>query len=388
MKILVLALTACLSVVPAQAKYGGGSGTSDDPHLIYTAEQMNAIAAEPNDWDKHFKLMEDIDLGGSAFNAIGNHSNPFSGVLDGNGHTISNFTGTWGLFRYVEGPDAEIKNLGLIDPNVVGGPQAGSLVSQLTYGIISNCYVDGGSTSEGVFYTGGLIGSNYGGTIDNCHTSGRVSSSRHVLGGLVGWNGDRGTITDSSSSADVSSFATGGEVAVGGLVGENRGGIGRCYSTGAVSGLYGVGGLVGFNGSGVVSDCYSHSTVNADQLGVGGLVGSNGGIITRCYAAGSVTGSSDVGGLVGRNSGSVTDCFWDVETSGQTTSAGGFPRTMAEMKKKITFADWGFVIVWDIAENQTYPFLRGCPVGDLNYDCRVDLLDLAVLAGHWLERVE
>ena len=373
---------------PVSAKYGSGVGGPNDPYLIYTAEQLNNIGAEPNDWDKHFKLMADIDLGGSDLSVIGNHSNPFSGVLDGNGYTISNFTGTWGLFRYVDGPDAEIKNLGLIDPNVVGGPQAGSLVSQLTYGTVSNCYVEGGSTSDGVFYTGGLIGSNYGGTIDNCHTSGRVSSSRHVLGGLVGQNGDRGTITDCSSSADVSSFATGGEVAVGGLVGENRGGIGRCYSTGAVSGRYSVGGLVGFNGSGVVSDCCSHSTVKADQLGIGGLVGSNGGIITRCYAAGGVTGSSDVGGLLGRNSGTVTDCFWDVKTSGQATSAGGMPKTTAEMKHKMTFANWDFIEVWDVAENQTYPFLRWCPVGDLNYDYRTDLLDLAILAEHWLAGVE
>ena len=363
-------------------------GERNDPYQIWTAEQMNNIGAEPNDWDKHFKLMADIDLGGSDFNVIGNYSNPFSGVLNGSGQTISNFTGTWGLFRYVDGPDAEIKNLGLIDPNVVGGPQAGSLVGQLIYGTVSNCYVDGGSTSDGVFYTGGLIGSNYGGTIDNCHTSGRVFSSRHVLGGLVGWNGDRGTITNCSSSADVSSLATGGEVAVGGLVGENRGGIGRCYSTGVVSGRYSVGGLVGFNGSGVVSDCYSHSTVKADQLGIGGLVGSNGGIVTRCYAAGGVTGSNDVGGLVGRNSGAVTDCFWDVETSGQVTSAGGAPKTTAQMKQRAIFANWDLIEVWDMAENQTYPFLRRYPTGDLNYDYRIDLLDLALLAEHWLESIE
>ena len=47
---------------PAQAQYGGGTGMADDPFLIYTAEQMNAIGANPNDWDKHFKLVADIDL--------------------------------------------------------------------------------------------------------------------------------------------------------------------------------------------------------------------------------------------------------------------------------------------------------------------------------------
>jgi len=47
---------------PVQAKYGGGSGTAEDPYLINTAEQMNAIGANWDDWDKHFKLMADIDL--------------------------------------------------------------------------------------------------------------------------------------------------------------------------------------------------------------------------------------------------------------------------------------------------------------------------------------
>jgi len=386
MPVLVL-LGIFLFGLPAEAKYGGGMGEPNDPYLIYTADQMDAIAADPNDWDRHFKLMADIDLGGSDFSVIGDHSNPFSGVLDGNGRTISNLTGTSGLFGCVNGPDAEIKNLGLIDPNVVGGPYAAALVSQLNSASVSNCYVEGGDTGNGIFYTGGLVGSNHGGTIDNCRTTGRVFSSRHILGGLVGWNGDHGTITDCSSSANVSSFATGGEVAVGGLVGENRGGIGRCFSTGPVSGRYSVGGLVGFNGRGVISDCYSHSTVTADQLGIGGLVGSNGAIVTNCYATGGVTGSSDVGGLVGRNSGTVTDCFWDIETGGQATSAGGIGKTTAEMKMASIFIDagWDFKDVWDIAENQTYPFLRRHSPGDLNYDYCVDLLDLAILAEHWLE---
>ena len=38
--------------MPAQAQYGG-TGMADDPFLIYTAEQMNEIGANPNDWDKH-----------------------------------------------------------------------------------------------------------------------------------------------------------------------------------------------------------------------------------------------------------------------------------------------------------------------------------------------
>ena len=84
---LCCAIIACFLVSSAQAKYGGGGGTAQDPYSIYTAEQMNAIGAEPNDWDKHFKLMADIDLSqftGAEFNIIGTAADPFTGYFNGN----------------------------------------------------------------------------------------------------------------------------------------------------------------------------------------------------------------------------------------------------------------------------------------------------------------
>ena len=86
------------SFLPAQAKYGGGSGEPNDPYLIYTAEQMNTIVAEPNAWDKNFKLMADIDLSsytGTDFNIIGYFvdcgsadNKPLTCVFDGNGKKL------------------------------------------------------------------------------------------------------------------------------------------------------------------------------------------------------------------------------------------------------------------------------------------------------------
>ncbi|MHC4545084.1 MAG: hypothetical protein ACYTDW_11925 [Planctomycetota bacterium] len=57
---------------------------------------MNAIGADPNDWDKHFKMMTDIDLSsftGSEFNINGYFNpfvedKPFTGVFDGSGCLI------------------------------------------------------------------------------------------------------------------------------------------------------------------------------------------------------------------------------------------------------------------------------------------------------------
>ncbi|MHC4537394.1 MAG: hypothetical protein ACYS6K_25935, partial [Planctomycetota bacterium] len=166
-KIVIIIIVGYCSL-SAQAKYGGGSGTAGDPYRIYNAGQMNAIGADSNDWDKHFKLMADIDLGGytgTSFNLIGfDVYNSFVGVFDGNSHTISNFT--WsssggdviGLFRHVADANALIKDVELINPNIdAGNSSVGSLVGYLGLGTVTGCYSKGGSVSGG-WYVGGLVG--------------------------------------------------------------------------------------------------------------------------------------------------------------------------------------------------------------------------------------
>ncbi len=72
---LLVFLTICFFVLPAEAKYEGGAGTAGDPYLIYTAEQMNEIGANPGDWNKHFMLIADVnmsDIAGTDYNIIEN----------------------------------------------------------------------------------------------------------------------------------------------------------------------------------------------------------------------------------------------------------------------------------------------------------------------------
>jgi len=318
----------------AQRKYGGGFGEGDYPYLIYTAEQMNAIGAHPTDWDKHFKLMADIDLsafdgkeGRPAFNIIGTGaSNAFTGVFDGSGHTISNFTysctdrdfiGLFGHLESLENSTSEIRNLGLINCVVDAG--SGSYVGALVGyddGDISNCYSTGAvsGTGQGSRYVGGLVGV-VGGAVTNCYSTARVIGDRYV-GGLVGVAVAGGTVTDCHSKGAVD-----GSSGVGGLAGQNSGTVTTCHSTGAVNSTgvstSSVGGLVGDNSwRGSIDTCYSTGSVSGDWHDVGGLVGSNGswdapgGSVTNCYSTGVVTGGvGDVGGLVGHNWGNVTQCY-------------------------------------------------------------------------------
>ncbi len=194
-----------------------GAGTEAEPYLIYTAHQFDMIGRFPCEWGKHFKLMVDIDLGayiGTDFNII----SYFRGVFDGNGKKISNFNCTStdidyiGLFGCVSGENAEIKDLGLIDPNIDTGAGncVGSLVGRLREGTITGCYIEG-CTVKGDYNVGGLVGENYHGIITNCYSAGLVTGERNV----------------------------------GGLAGCNWGDLIHCYSTCAVSGNDFVGGLVG-----------------------------------------------------------------------------------------------------------------------------------------------
>lgn len=367
---LLLLLAICFFALPARAKYGGGTGELNDPYLIFDANQMNAIGADSNDWDKHFKLMADIDLSafsGTTFNIIGTHwTSPFTGVFDGNGHIVSNFTYTSTGTDYIAlfgdvGTDGEIKNLGMVDVNVDAGTgyYVGGLVGLNDYGIVLNCYATG--TVTGNKYVGGLVGLNYyDGTVSNCYATGTVSG--------VSW--------------------------VGGLMGINHyGTVSKCYATGTISGVAYVGGLVGYRYYGTVSNCYASGSVSGGYWYVGGLVGWNNSTVSNCYATGSVSGSSIVGGLVGYDYfGTVTASFWDIDTSGQATSAGGTGKTTAEMQTQSTFTDagWDFVgesvngteDIWTIHDGQDYPKLVWKLVNFIGW-YEVDFADFAFFANHW-----
>ena len=111
-------------------------------------------------------------------------------------------------------------------------------------------------------------------------------------------------------------------------------------------------------------------------------------VISNCYSSCRVSGDIYVGGLIGFNNMATPDIinsFWDIETSGQTGSAGGEGKTTAEMMQQSTFEGWDFVNVWEIGENQTYPYLRKYSAANINKDHKVDLLDIRILCEQWLE---
>ena len=184
----------------AADEYAGGRGTSDDPYVIATPEQLAKLSYDVGIrgnlfTDQYFRLDKDIDLGGKYWIPIYYaQSGPnwffregFMGNFDGNYHSISNMkiirTGTsltsfyLGLFGEI-GDDfdlnhtSSIKNLAVLNADIDGNGYINTPI-----GIICGC-------------------AGRGTTISNCYTTGIVSG-----GGLIGWGAAK--ITNCFSKADV-----------------------------------------------------------------------------------------------------------------------------------------------------------------------------------------
>jgi len=304
----------------------------------------------------------------------------FIGIFDGQGYEIRNMfidrpegsaleQSALALFGHLA-DEGIVKNIGIVEVAVTSGRWGmlcGSVVAH-NDGTVSNSYATGTVTGENI--VGGLVGWNDGTLSESYATC--IVIGKNITGGLVGDN--RGNVSNSCFIGNVTGISS-----IGGLAGWNtEGGImSNSYATGSVTAAGLVGGLVGLNDHSIVTDSCSTGRVIGSTC-VGGLVGENyGGTVTTSYSTGSVTGRNKVGGVVGnsREEGSVSNSFWDIQTSGQATSAGGTGKTTAEMKSVTTFSGAGWNIIgvgnsgetnpaytWNIVDGQTCPFLSWQPV--------------------------
>ena len=288
-----------------------------------------------------------------------NNVEGYNATFEGNGYTISNLyinaeytnrpTGLFGIL----GDGASVNKLGLLSVSVTGWYNDTGALAGRNNASISNSYASGAVVGKGDL--GGLVGNNGArGTLSKSYTAGSVAGDESNVGGLVGDN--FGAIVRSHSASDVSSrmnyvgglagysvgsirysYATGrieggvnnttGGGGIGGLLGKNLGSVNASYATGDVSGKQHVGGLAGGN-VGTINGSYASGDVSASNNGVGGLVGVNSHdqqgatLVLSSYATGGVTGGSEAGGLVGENSASVENSYSTGSVTG-TANVGG-----------------------------------------------------------------
>ncbi|MCL2638046.1 MAG: hypothetical protein FWD48_06695 [Oscillospiraceae bacterium] len=131
--------------------------------------------------NRSYILVQNINLNGIFWTPIGTEANPFTGVFNGDGCTVSEISLHRGAMNYVgmfgntEAP-AVIKNLGIIGVDTMGGRYIGGIAGR-NGGTIENCFVRGTfgpiatrlpSYLLGTEYVGGIAGDNQDGIIRNC----------------------------------------------------------------------------------------------------------------------------------------------------------------------------------------------------------------------------
>lgn len=287
-----------------------GYTVSEDGRIynVTSADGLKNVAELVNGGktDINITLDKNIDLTGKEWTPIGtDYNNAYTGTFDGGGKTITGLTVT-GSNKYA-GLFGDIGSGGTVKNVVLEGVQITS------------------DNSSG--YAGGVAGDSWG-TIENCSVSGSVSGTTFA-GGVVGsqWGG---SITGCNSSATVK-----GVIFAGGIAGETNSGasLTGCYATDDVTvendgtNNSHAGGVVGYNGGGTLTACYATGNVigtgtGTDPIYVGGVTGSNDlGTLTACYHAAETVSGPDgatTGGVTGRNfedailgKGTLTACYWE-----------------------------------------------------------------------------
>ena len=268
-----------LKVVKGEQSSELPSWMLSDASTIYitTAQQLKQLADEVNAGDsksgKTVLLMNDIDLSvypnwspiGTLNLNWSDVSRPFSGVFDGQNHTISNLTctsatnGYAGLFGNFDGT---VQNLILRDAQITSESNAGAVVSNNYGGRVLNCAMIGGSV-KGKSIAGGVVSYNRG-TVENCYATGDVTSLSGswicYVGGVVGYNYTNGTVQSCYAAGRVES-----EKHAGGAVGGNYGTVQNCVALGqSVSAQGDAHRVVGENGGGTLSGNYAWSGVQVN----------------------------------------------------------------------------------------------------------------------------
>lgn len=328
--------------------FAGGTGTPEDPYLIATPEQLDAVR---KGLTRSYKLIADIDLSdwgnwipigaspayGGADNAqyadADKGTGTFTGTFDGNGHVISGMTiidhrddlylvspgadRVYSLFakfndqtvlrvggeRYEDKEEAMIKDLGIInytidisyqniseDFTISVAPLFGTGV-----GTIENCYAAGGSIKvacggkEGVIRVGGIgvIAANL--LIKDCYNTSPITVTN--LGGTVNIVEAGGIFTAVDYTWFVNCYNTGDITLPFGKSASRSSASGICNSIRVADnrGIIGTEPVI----STVMYNCYNTGSLTASgAFGIAGYTPIEC-YVTNCYNVGKLTGDPE-----------------------------------------------------------------------------------------------
>ena len=296
----------------------------------------------------------------------------FTGIFDGNNHTITFASGaTEQLFDTINS-SATVTNLGVIN----------STLAEVNEGAISNSYATGASFCSGGFCrTGGLVDENRGMISYSYATGdGECLDDECLSGGLVGYN-NGGAIVGSYAIGNTTCFGL--ACLAGGLVGYNNGGtIAGSYAIGNMTCFFSsgclAGGLVGRILDGAITESYAtgDTSCSGGNCGSAGLIGlvSRGSAITHTYATGNsscIGGLCNIGGLVGDfRAGSTLTGSYRAQSAGTDAGDGDTNRTLVQLRcpttagatceGATTYTGWNNTI-WNFGTASDLPTLNDLP---------------------------
>ncbi len=338
---------------------------------ISTVEQLKSIS---NGLNGHYRLVTDLDLENEEWTPIGNATNPFTGVFDGNGHTISNLkistqTQYIGMFGYNKGTikDLTLSNVDFDIPTVAQNSYIGGLSGYNT-GEISNVKTYGDinvavHSSEYTSYTAGISAINFG-AVNNCVNNINIEGNDYSSGvicmlkdemNLYGYYLNIGSVENCINNGNVSGnkYSSGIICTI-----EKKYTINQCKNTGIITAVNYAGGIVAYHKNyGMTvkySQCANLGTITATQSTsesyAGGIVGFGYDIeVTDCYNnapingnfAGGISGSTTSIGLIKRvyssginnttnySCGNISSYFGDGSTIGDSVVYGNAKKVFA-----------------------------------------------------------
>lgn len=215
-------------------QFSGGFGSYDKPYEITSYDQLRNMST---DLGSGYVLKSDINALDESWMPLGNDSNTFIGMFDGNGYKITglSITNDHVFVGFVGGNNGILKNISL-----------------------ENIYYKNNTT-----YIGGLVGVNYqNGVIDGAYVSGLIYSN-HNAGGIACEN--YGKI----SNAIVATNIIGAKGSIGGICQLNVDYIRNCVVLGALK-ASNVGNIVAVSNSTNIYNCYYlRNNVSNTNSGVG-----------------------------------------------------------------------------------------------------------------------
>ncbi len=330
--------------------FTSGSGSSTDPYLIYTAEELAYLSWSVNSGttyeSKYFKLMNDIDLCGIEWTPIGvgtdidtfseSTVNCFMGVFDGDFHTVSNIKIT----------QPHYGNIGLF--------------GRIVYGSVSKLGVENVDINvtvrDSYAFFGALCGIAYNATFAKCYSTGSIvdtnpmSDSWDMNGGLVGALCVRSYAQNCYSTCDLT---------VGTMRGGNYGGIFGYINSGNETAYC-------YSAGNIVYNAIDNNVVEGEAR-VGGFVGFLSGSLKSGFTASNIYSEAQItkrfGNFAGFESGSMRNVYYSKDQSlSHIYYANGYETDPANFISEAWLKSnlyWDTEAVWEVKPGASYPTLRG-----------------------------